>query len=89
MVPEIGFCEHLGGTVTLYCMGRARGARAPVPQLVGMLLAMGMYDEDCGEGAGGAGEPHVGEILGAGEPRRADATWREERGRSISSAPSR
>ena len=52
-------------------------------------MTMGLYGDDCGEGAEGAGEPHVGEILGAGEPRRADATWREERGRSISSAPFR
>ena len=75
--------------MTLYCMGRARGARAPVPQLVGLLLTMEVYEVDCGEGAEGAGEPHVREILGAGVPRAADATWREERGRSISSAASR
>ena len=66
----------------LYCMECARGARAPMPQLGGMLLTMEVYEDDCGGGAGGAGGPHVGEILGAGEPRRADATWRAEWGRS-------
>ena len=54
---------------------------------------MEVYEDDCGGGAEGAGEPHVGEILGVrvplGQLSSADAMWREKRERSISSAPSR
>ena len=45
-----------------------------------MLLTMEMYADDCGEGAEGAGEPHIGEILGAGVSRTVGAPWRVRAG---------